>query len=347
MTEVNSLSIIDQGDMVSFKQTMQKINQWQGLVQSNLKDGKDYGIIPGTSKPTLFKPGAEKIVMLGKLRSTFDILDETKDYEKEFFQFEVRWNLWAGENLICQGVGLCSSKEDKYRYRWVSEKKLPSNIKKDNLVYRTKSGQYGEYKQYRIENEDICSIANTILKMAKKRALIDAALLVGSLSELFTQDVEDLPDGYLGNDKPAQKTKSKPVSEKKDNELATMPQVDLIKKQIVNSHLFDPDKHIKDKSIVDLLETGMTKTKASEIISWWRGDSKKFIVGERTKREAKENQAKPATKADKIKQAREIVKAPGKLEIKDKDAPFPDEEIADKDIPGSSYSNAIPRGKAK
>jgi len=333
MTEVNSLSIIDQGDMVSFKQTMQKINQWQSLVQQNLKKDKDYGIIPGTSKPTLYKPGAEKIVMLGKLRSTFDILDETKDYEKEFFQFEIRWNLWAGENLICQGVGLCSSKEDKYRYRWVSEKKLPSNIKKDNLVYRVKTGQYGDYKQYRIENEDICSIANTILKIAKKRALIDAALLVGSLSELFTQDVEDLPAEYLGNDKPAEKAKSKPVPKKEDTDFATQPQVTLIKTQIVGSHLFDPDKYVKDKSIVDLLKTGMTKTKASEIIGWWKGDSKKMIVGERTKRESKENQDKAEpTKKEKINKARDIVRdGKGKLELKEGKRGLLDDEEGEPD----------------
>ena len=117
MNKINSLSIIDQGDMTTFKNTIQKICEWQQLVQINLKEGKDYGTIPGTSKPTLYKPGAEKIVMLGKLRSTFDVLDETKDWEKEFFQFEIRWNLWVGEVIIAQGVGLCSSKEDKYRYR--------------------------------------------------------------------------------------------------------------------------------------------------------------------------------------------------------------------------------------
>ena len=30
--------------------------------------------------------------------------------------------------------------------------------------------------------------------MAKKRALVDAALLVGSLSDIFTQDIEDMVD---------------------------------------------------------------------------------------------------------------------------------------------------------
>ena len=34
--------------------------------------------------------------------------------------------------------------------------------------------------------------ANIALKMARKRALVDAALTVGSLSNLFTQDLEDV-----------------------------------------------------------------------------------------------------------------------------------------------------------
>lgn len=370
MTEVNSLSIIDQSDITTFKSDMKKIAQWQNLVQTNLTEGKDYGTIPGTKKPTLYKAGAEKIVVLGKLRSTFDVLDRTKDFENEFFQFEIRWNLWIGDNIIVQGVGLCSSKEDKYRYRWLPEKKLPASVKKENLPCKELNGKYGKYKVYRVENDDICSIANTIEKMAKKRALVDAALLVGSLSELFTQDVEDLPEEYLGNNKPIQKPKSglKPLSpedEKKHKEaeiinLATQPQKDKIygtvicekcgtrvygfkcpkcknadnihiaTKGFIHSHLLTKDDFKNDMKPI-LLPDKLTKIEAMIIWDWWIGDSKNMITGERLKRESKnrEEQAKPdlkETKADKIKQARGIVKAPGKLEVKDEDKPFPDEE---------------------
>ena len=38
-------------------------------------------------------------------------------------------------------------------------------------------------------------VQNTILKMAKKRALVDAALNVGNLSARFTQDLEDMNVG--------------------------------------------------------------------------------------------------------------------------------------------------------
>jgi len=263
MSEVNSLSIIENTDMTSFKATMSKIGQFQRLVRENLQDGKDYGTIPGTSKPTLYKPGAEKILMLMGLQSTYEILDSTRDFKEGFFQYQVRCTLKKNEMIITQGLGACNSKEKKY------------------------------------ERQSGFNIDNTILKMAKKRSQVDASLTVASLSEIFTQDLEDTGIDAEGNNNPP------------NNDLATLPQINLIKTQIVGSHLFKPDT-IKDKSILDLLESGMTKIKASEIISWWKGDSKKFIIGERLKRETIEKETKPAKK--------------GKLEIKDKDAPFPVED---------------------
>ena len=81
----------------------------------------------------------------------------------------------------------------------------------------------------------------------------------------------------------------------------------------------------------------LTKSQAIEIYDWWIGSKEKLILGERKRRE--EGEGKP--KADKLKIAQDIVD--GKLEVKDEDAPFPDE-----DIPGSSIDNAHPyRGKAK
>ena len=59
---------------------------------------------------------------------------------------------------------------------------------------------------------------NTVLKMAKKRALVDAVLNVACLSSFFTQDVEDMNlDGNSGNDqqmKQEQPRTDKPASAK-------------------------------------------------------------------------------------------------------------------------------------
>ena len=58
---------------------------------------------------------------------------------------------------------------------------------------------------------------NTVLKMAKKRALVDAVLNVACLSGFFTQDLEDILDGNGGNDqqtKQEQPRTDKPASAK-------------------------------------------------------------------------------------------------------------------------------------
>ena len=274
MTEVNSLSIIENTDMTSFKQTMSKIGQFQKLVRENLQDKKDYGTIPGTSKPTLYKPGAEKILMLMGLQSTYEIIDSTRDWQEGFFQYKVRCTLKKEDYIITQGLGACNSKENKYA------KQNPFNID------------------------------NTILKMAKKRSQVDASLTVASLSEIFTQDLEDTgigddDNGGHHNPQPVRVSKGK-------DEPASDKQIYLIDKQILESHLMSDSE--KDR-LRGIIEGGMSKVKASETISWWLGDKEKGIVGERAKREAKEIEAKPAKK--------------GKVEVKDEQAPYPDENDAE------------------
>lgn len=153
---VRTLSVIDSMDIGEISSTINKIGLFQKVVQSQLMQNHDYGVIPGTPKPTLLKPGAEKILMLLGLRSEFDIVDSTRDFEKGFFQYQVKCKLYRGDMLVTEGLGSCNNRERKY-------------IKMDPYT-----------------------MDNTVLKMAKKRALVDAALLVGSLSDIFTQDLEDM-----------------------------------------------------------------------------------------------------------------------------------------------------------
>jgi len=89
----------------------------------------------------------------------------------------------------------------------------------------------------------------------------------------------------------------------------------------------------------------LTKIDAMIIWDWWLGDAKKFIIGERKKREEAEKEAKPeATKEDRISQARGIVEAPGKVELREGSTGLLEEE----EEPGSSPTNAIKfKGKRK
>ncbi len=186
--EVNALSIIDTVDIDNISTTMNKIAQMQIIVQKTLKKGHDFGEVPGTSKPTLLKPGGEKICMLFGLNPEYEFLQTTEDYDKEFFSYNIRCTLFRNGQPVAQGVGSCNSKEKKYRY--INVDNIPENYTGFSEPITDK---YGRTK-YKINNPDICSLVNTILKMAKKRAFIDSVLQVASLSEVFTQDLEDMGD---------------------------------------------------------------------------------------------------------------------------------------------------------
>lgn len=154
-SQTTALSIIDSIDTNIVTRTMEKIHAFQQVIQLAVKPGHDIGIIPGTDKPSLLKPGAEKIVMMMGLSSRYEIMDKTEDYDKGFFAYNLKCVLSRNGLDICEGVGNCNSREAKY------------------------------------EKQNSYSITNTILKMAKKRAYVDAALSVASLSDVFTQDIED------------------------------------------------------------------------------------------------------------------------------------------------------------
>lgn len=82
------------------------------------------------------------------------------------------WNMFA--DAIKNGTGRAVTRKTK------SNKEYPAyEIDVDETFYQ-------------VPNPDIYDQVNTLVKMAKKRALVDAALSAGRLSDLFTQDLEDL-----------------------------------------------------------------------------------------------------------------------------------------------------------
>ena len=157
--KTTTLTIIEGLDNQAMASSINKIIAFQGVIKNQFTEKHDFGIIPGTSaKPVLLKPGAEKICMLMGLSTEFEVTDSTRDFEKGFFQYQLKCRLLKDGLVITEGLGSANTKEKKY-------------IKQDAFT-----------------------MDNTILKMAKKRALIDAVLLVASLSDVFTQDLEDMTD---------------------------------------------------------------------------------------------------------------------------------------------------------
>lgn len=186
-------------DRTTARRQLQAVREFQATVQELFVRGHDFGVIPGLgARPTLLKPGAEKLAKLLGLSDQYEILDRTEDWDRPLFRYLVRCRLVhiGSENEIAQGLGECNSMEAKYRWRWVWSRDI-TKTEQDHLRtlpgrVRTLHTTRGDSEQFRLENDDIYSQVNTILKMAKKRALVDAALSAGRLSDVFTQDLEDM-----------------------------------------------------------------------------------------------------------------------------------------------------------
>lgn len=240
--------VIEQNSMMplmDIETATERFSQVAEFVQRIMKKDKDFGTIPGTSKPTLYKPGAEKLTTFFGLTKRFDIIEKAEDWMGEhhkgepFFYYLYRCSLYRGNLLIAEADGSCNSFEVKYRYRNV-ERTCPecgqANIRKSKsgagwyCWIKTggcgstfSSGDVNIERQElgRIPNPDICDQVNTFQKMAQKRALVAATLLAVNASDFFTQDVEDYIVSDDKNqppkeeDRPSPEQKNRTASKKK------------------------------------------------------------------------------------------------------------------------------------
>jgi len=160
------------------------------LMANVLEDGKDYGRIPGTDKPTLYKPGAEKLCV------AFQLAAEAPSTEDLSTDDQIRYRLAVPivaphGRLLAVGVGEASTAEEKYRWRKpVCDEEWDETLLhlRREKWFKGKGGSAYKGKQVRTSPADL---ANTALKMAHKRALIHGVLLATGASSVFNQDLED------------------------------------------------------------------------------------------------------------------------------------------------------------
>lgn len=148
--------------------------------------GVHYGIIPGTPKPTLYKPGAEKLAQAFRIAVSYQTDDLSTPDAIRYRVTAIGTHQTSGV-IMGSGMGECSSNEEKYKWRKAYDEEFNATPEDRR---RIKFGKYTT-KQVRTEPADL---ANTVLKMACKRAQVAMILNVTAASDLFTQDVEDLPE---------------------------------------------------------------------------------------------------------------------------------------------------------
>jgi hypothetical protein len=150
-----------------------------------VKSGKNVGK-KAFAQPILFKAGAEKIALGYGLLQHYEPITaiEQIDTDKPMFYYMFRCDLIklfdGKEYVITSGFGSSNTNEGRngFKSAWDS--------------------------------------VNGTVKMAKKRALVDAAISIGGLSDIFTQDIEndDFMDGskaITAPDAPESKISSKQI----------------------------------------------------------------------------------------------------------------------------------------
>ncbi len=198
-----------------------RINLLQIVMRNVMKKETHYGTIPGCGKPSLWKPGAEIIMAAFNLSVEPIAEDLSKDDE---IRYRVKVTIKAPNGqIVGSGIGECSSNEEKYKWRKaVCEEEFAETPEDRRRQKWVKPYQKQAFKIAQIRTNP-ADLANTILKMAKKRALIDGVLTATAASDIFTQDLEDLPPEYINSEKPEPQT-SKSQPQKPAPQPATDPE---------------------------------------------------------------------------------------------------------------------------
>ena len=132
------------------------------IVGKYLKPQQDYAVIPHTTKPTLLKGGAEKLATIFGFTTSCSIVNRIEHFDYDnpstsFVQYEAKIIVYNREgDAVSEGYGSCNSSESKFL------------------------------------KQPFANRINTVLKISKKRAYVDAILTATCASSVFTQDMEDI-----------------------------------------------------------------------------------------------------------------------------------------------------------
>ncbi len=166
------------------------------VVRSVMQPEVHYGKIPGTDKPTLYQAGADCLLATFHIAPSFRVEDLGGDGISRYRVTCIGTHQGTGI-VMGEGVGECSSGEDKYKWRRaLCDEEFDATPETHRRVKFAKGRGGSVYKNQQIRT-DPADFANTALKMAAKRAKVAMTLNVLAASDFFTQDVEDLPEGAL------------------------------------------------------------------------------------------------------------------------------------------------------
>lgn len=232
MTDENALVPVEEPQALAYwereamrpEDLVEQVALIQRVMETVMEEGEHYGVIPGTEKPTLYKAGAEKLCVTFRVRPEYEIMKEHTDESLVYYRVKCRLIGIHSGIIVGEGVGSCNSNEDKFLWRYTETltnrpvpeeywkaRKAGNNKEMTRLLggpeFRPRKDETtGKWviaqRSERVKNDNVLALDNTILKMAKKRAYVDAVITATAASDIFAQDLEDLEDTLLYNPHP-------------------------------------------------------------------------------------------------------------------------------------------------
>lgn len=205
--------------------TIDGVKQMRADLQTFFTDvlapGVDFSIPPEGkegARPSLLKPGAEKLTWFFRLQPHFNLVNKIEDWTgadhggEPLFYYEYECSLVRDGVVVGQGFGSCNSREAKYR--WRNAGLVCPVCGKENIRVSKHENSKGDYYCWtnlggcgatfpknepaivnqprgRVLNDDIYDIVNTVQKMGQKRAFVAGVILATGCSDIVTQDMED------------------------------------------------------------------------------------------------------------------------------------------------------------
>ena len=198
---------------VSVEAALEAYQAKKDLIEKIMRPGVDFGTIPGSTKPALFKAGAEKATSFFGLSTRFEDAEVVEDWTgnehngEPFFYYRQTCFLSRGDRPIASADGSCNSFEKKYRYRWVGEADIPAGMDKSLLKARDgkisefafavdkaeTAGKYGKPPEYwkRFQDAIAAGTATSFKRKTSKGTTMDA-WEIGSM--LYCIPNDDVPE---------------------------------------------------------------------------------------------------------------------------------------------------------
>ncbi len=219
MSETTEIAVVPQ--KTNIEMVLNRLDDVHQLMSQAMVQNVDYGKIPGTgSKPTLLKPGAEKLLLMFHFSTKFQTVKTwhpdghmTVESKCEVYgpdgnflgdscaiatTRESKW-AWRKAERVCPQCGKPAIIKGKAEYGggWVCFKKKDGCGAK----FRDNDTQITSQEVGRVQNPDLPDTYNTVVRIAEKRAFIAAIRVVTGCSSIFDEEVpqaehdhDDAPD---------------------------------------------------------------------------------------------------------------------------------------------------------